>query len=263
MTLKIKIKIYWLLTLQEVLAISYFFLLQHFNKKIIIKNKDSIGSYGGRRNFLKHIYSNFTFRDINTDNLKIINEKNINNNINGDVLLSKKYYYQNYKYFINTRNLFIDKLNIVPNNQKIKLLEKYNLNSSTKNICIHCRYSDKFTPKDWDGIYTNDEVNKILNHCHKNYKNQNILFFSNNISVYKDKLKKFKNINYVNEKDFQELFLMSLCNIYYCSPSTFNWWGIYLNKSPEKVYLLWNINNRIREKMNYNYKYLNNKLFLK
>ena len=94
----------------------------NFNKKIIIKNKDSIGSYGGSRNFLKHIYSNFTFRDINTDNLKIINEKNINNNINGDVLLSKNYYYQNYKYFINTRNLFIDKLNIVLNNQKINLL---------------------------------------------------------------------------------------------------------------------------------------------
>ena len=35
---------------------------------------------------------------------------------------------------------------------------------------------------------------------------------------------------------------MSKCDIYYCSPSTFNWWGIYLNKKPEKVYLLWDNN---------------------
>lgn len=234
-----------------------------FKKKLIIKNKDNIYSYGGNRNFIKSVYKNFNIQDIDAENFKLLNETNINKYHQDNILLDNNDYYQNYKYFIKSRDIFINKLNLVPNNQKNNLIKKYNLNSSKKNICIHFRHSDKFTPKNWIGIYTDDEINKILNHCYKNYDNQNILFFSNNVSVYKDKLKKFNNINYVHEKDCQELFLMSLCNIYYCSPSTFNWWGIYLNKTPEKVYLLWNVNTVIRKDLYNNYKYLKNKLFLK
>ena len=79
-----------------------------FNKKLIKKDKKGISSYGGPRDFKKKIYKNFKIKNINIDKFKKLDEQNINKYYPGNILLSTKNYYQNYKYFINTkRNLHI------------------------------------------------------------------------------------------------------------------------------------------------------------
>ena len=177
---------------------------QKNKKHIIIKNKKSISSYGKNKEFNKIIYRNFDIKDINIKNFNKIDEINLNKNIQGNVYLSTKYYYQNYKYFINSRKEFITKIYFCNKNTKNSLLKKYNINKNKKNICIHLRYSDAYTPEKWDGIYSEEELNKIINHCYENYKNENILIFSNDNNKNLNKFNNFKNVIFVNEEDYLE-----------------------------------------------------------
>ena len=225
-----------------------------YNKKLIIKKKKK------NREFISFIYKNFNIQNIETKKFKILNKKNLNSYIPNNLVLSKKEYFQDYKLSIKTRKDFIEKLYFGTDSKVKKLLKKYNIISNKNSVCIHIRYSDEHTPSNYNGIYSTTELNTIKNHCLKNYEDENILIFSNNQDKTKKYFEKFKNINFVIEKDYEELYIMSKCNIYYCSPSTFNWWGIYLNLNPDKVYLLWKNNTKIRNNIYKNYEYLGQKL---
>lgn len=231
-----------------------------YNKKLVIKQKNNIASYGKNRVFNSIIYKNFNIINIESNNFKILNEKNINSNLSGNIILSTNEYFQDYNLSIKTRKDFIEKIYFGTESKLKKLLKKYNIISNKISVCIHIRYSDAYTPSDWDGIYNNIELAKIKKHCLKYYKDKNILIFSNNLQKAQDYFKNLENINFVKEKDYEELYIMSKCNIYYCSPSTFNWWGIYLNLDPDKVYLLWENNTKIRNDLYKNYEYLGKKL---
>ena len=53
---------------------------------------------------------------------------------------------------------------------------------------------------------------------------------------------------YITSEDYIELELMSRCNAYIASPSTFNWWGIYLNKNLEKkIFVYWKQDSNYRK----------------
>jgi hypothetical protein len=45
---------------------------------------------------------------------------------------------------------------------------------------------------------------------------------------------KGKNITLIDEEDYVDMWLMSLCNHNIISNSTFSWWGSFLNKNPHK-----------------------------
>lgn len=62
-----------------------------------------------------------------------------------------------------------------------------------------------------------------------------ILIFSDDISWCKDNFKGDKYIFIENEKDYIDIYLMSLCNNNIIANSTFSWWGAWLNTNPNKI----------------------------
>lgn len=234
-----------------------------FNKKMVILNKKNIQNYGENRDFNSLIYRNFNVEYYDKNKFKILEEKHLKEYKIGNLVLDTNTYFQKYEHFISSRNDFIKKIYFGNNILLHNLLKKYNLISNKKNICIHLRFTDKYTPNNWTGIYSDSEILFIKDHALNNHSQDNILIFTND----KEKCGKYfpglENIIFVDEKDYEELYIMSKCNIYYCSPSTFNWWGIYLNLNPEKVYLLWKINSKIRNDLYKNYEYLEDKLKIK
>ena len=214
------------------------------NKKLVLDGRDKITSYGGYRNNNNNtIFSNITKYN-NIPKLTNINEDNYYKNIDGDVYLTDGYY-QDYKYFNEYKEDIIDLFYppYVILYDIDKLLDKYNMKNNY-NICLHIRLKDKFTPNNHEGLYTNEEIN-IIKYKLSNL-NGNKLIFSNDIQTCKHIFRDCNDINYINEKDYLELYLMSYCNYYIASPSTFNWWGIYLNKGKYEVYIPWKIVSKYR-----------------
>ena len=60
------------------------------------------------------------------------------------------------------------------------------------------------------------------------------VIFSDEINWCKDNLKLDNAVYIENEKDYIELYLMSLCDNNIISNSSFSWWGAWLNENPRK-----------------------------
>ena len=58
--------------------------------------------------------------------------------------------------------------------------------------------------------------------------------FSDDIKWCKEHIKPSNVIYIENEKDYIELYLMSICNNNIVSNSSFSWWGAWLNKNEDK-----------------------------
>jgi hypothetical protein len=62
--------------------------------------------------------------------------------------------------------------------------------------------------------------------------------FSDDLIWAKNFFKDYKNIifaNSENKEDFQDLYLMSLCQHHILANSSFSWWGAWLGKNPKKI----------------------------
>jgi len=227
-----------------------------FNKKLIMLNRNEIFSYGGNRNNNNNnIFYNIPKKNIDINKLNKLKEDEYYKYKKGSLYLTERYY-QDYNYFNNYKN---DLINLFkPNIEIQKVLDelkiKYNITSSDKNICVHIRLVDKFTPNNHDGLYSDSEIQDISKKL-DNLKG-NKLIFSNDINKCKQLLKN-KDLIYVSEKDYLELYLISYCNYYIASPSTFNWWGIYLNKDKFEIYISWNKDSEYRKDFYNKYKCFN------
>lgn len=207
------------------------------NKELVLDGRNTIRSYGGYRNDNNNtIFSHIT-KNNNLPDLTNLSEDNYYKKVDGNIYLTDGYY-QDYHYFNDYKEDIIDLFR--PSNDILydidKLQDKYNMKNNY-NICLHIRLEDKFTPIDHEGLYTNEEINIIKHKLSTLHGNK--LVFSNDIQKCKGIFRDNTDITYVNEKDYLELYLMSYCDYYIASPSTFNWWGIYLNKGDYEIFLPW------------------------
>lgn len=247
------------------------------NYKLMLDNRKDVHSHGkSRETYNDTLFSkipiytndktNFIHMSENEYVSRIMN--NSSNTITNSNIFLTDGFYQEANYFNKYRN---DILNLFEPTQDIntkvnELCKINNINISNDFlVAIHIRLDDVYTPIDDDKrVYDKDEydtiIKKLPEHLQSN-PNTKFILFSNDIPRTKDIFKPTQvdssRMIYIQSEDYVELALMSKCNDYIASPSTFNWWGIYLNKNPKKnIFIYWKRDSDYRKDFYKKYDYL-------
>lgn len=150
--------------------------------------------------------------------------------INGNVMFYG--YFQSAKYFDKYRE---DILREFLNEEIITELKNIYTDILQNSLSIHIRRGDYLNlqghhpcpPVEYylNGIKLIDEQKKI----------DNILVFSDDITWCENTFKDERMFFVKGQKDYEDLYLMSLCENNIIANSSFSWWGSYLNKNEDKI----------------------------
>lgn len=140
-------------------------------------------------------------------------------------------FFQSEKYFKHNRKEVIKYLNFNP--IKDIITEKYGKLLSQRTTSIHVRRGDYVRHPNHHPSqsikYYNESMNLLKSIT------ETFVVFSDDIEWCKNNLKNDNIIYITDEKDYIELYLMSLCDNNIISNSSFSWWGAWLNNNNKKV----------------------------
>ena len=145
--------------------------------------------------------------------------------IEDDVLIDG--FFQSEKYFKHNRQAILDMFTF-----NFELDKKYDFLKKYKTTSIHVRRGDYIN-------YPHHHPTQSLEYFSESIKilereTELFVVFSDDIDWCKENLK-LDNIIYIeNEKDYVELYLMSICSHNIISNSSFSWWGAWLNENENK-----------------------------
>lgn len=167
------------------------------------------------------------------------------NDLNYDSIIIDGFF-QSEKYFLKHKNEILDLFDFESICGEY-VNKKYDY-KKFKTTSIHVRRGDYLK-------YPNHHPSQTIEYYKKAIeilKNDTDLFlvFSDDIEWCKNNLNFIDPIYIENEKDYNELYLMSLCDNNIISNSSFSWWGAWLNKNKDKKVIgpsVW-FGNAIREK---------------
>lgn len=150
-------------------------------------------------------------------------------------------YWQSQKYFIDIENIIRREFTVKTpqTGQNERLAEMI---SSRESVSIHIRRGD---------FILNPEVNKVHGICDLGYysrsvkqltkkiKNPHFFIFSDDFGCVNNKLKLSFPTIFVDhngqDKDYEDMRLMSQCKYHIIANSSFSWWGAWLSQSVDKV----------------------------
>lgn len=139
-------------------------------------------------------------------------------------------YYQSSKNFLTYREEIKDLFSIDEPTKKY-LLEKYPELLLDNTLSIHIRKGDyKKFPEIHPTIsksYIDEALTTVGEYSH-------VFIFSDDKTWIEENLN-FQNSIIVDENDYVELWLMSMCKNNILSNSSFSWWGSYLNRNENKI----------------------------
>lgn len=181
-------------------------------------------------------YKNNLLRNLQFENLndfdeyyeRVFNYEKIKNFENSTMLRG---YFQSEKYFKEyeneVRNFFS-----CPNEIKNKLLTKYDGLHTERTCSIHVRRGDYVKLQNYHPLQTIDYYNRSIESFGKDFL---FFVFSDDIEWCKSNLTNLKNVFYCeNNKDYEDLYLMSLCKNNIIANSSFSWWSAWLNENRNK-----------------------------
>lgn len=87
------------------------------------------------------------------------------------------------------------------------------------------------------GVLPKEYYQNAINIIKEKIKNIKIFVFSDDISYVRNNLKLDAPVTYVEgvKSDYEELYLMSLCENHIIANSSFSWWGAWLDPNPDKI----------------------------
>jgi hypothetical protein len=140
-------------------------------------------------------------------------------------------FFQSEKYFVHNRQKILEFLNF----EEISKLvyEKYGSLLKSKTTAIHVRRGDYLKFPNHHPTQTIEYFETAIKMIED--KTDKFLIFSDDIEWCKKEFKVYNVIYIENEKDYIELYLMSLCNNVIISNSSFSWWGAWLNQNENKI----------------------------
>jgi hypothetical protein len=141
-------------------------------------------------------------------------------------------FFQSEKYFAHNRNELLEWFKI-PEQIKEKIDLNYSELFKQRTTSIHVRRGDYVNLQNYHPVQTLEYYNKSIDNLKE--KTDLFILFSDDTEWCKNNIKT-DNIIYINdEKDYIEIYLMSLCDNNIISNSSFSWWGAWLNQNENKV----------------------------
>lgn len=139
-------------------------------------------------------------------------------------------YYQSSKNFLGFDEKIKDLFSIDDSTKKY-LLEKYPNLSLGKTLSIHVRRGDYKNFPDIHPTISKSYIDKALSIVGEY---SHVFILSDDKTWVKENLN-LPNSTIVDEDDYVELWLMSMCKNNILSNSSFSWWGSYLNENENKI----------------------------
>lgn len=203
------------------------------NKILICDTKNTIHPHKPYTEYIENIFRKINFSDsINHEithqeigfNYGVIPKVDKNMKLLG--------YYQTEKYFVdykdNVSNLFeIDEKTLD------YLMKKYGKLLEEDTCSIHIRRGDYLNLQNYHPILSIDyylDAIKLVG------KNKHFLIFSDDIVWCESNLGFIPNKTFITgNKDYQDMYLMSMCKNNIIANSSFSWWGAWFNKNENKI----------------------------
>jgi len=147
--------------------------------------------------------------------------------------------WQTEKYFASIENIIRNDFlfKAAPDEVNRKMLAEIDSSSS---VCIHVRHGDNATPKaSQHGILPLNYYHKAMEDLIKTIKSPHFYVFSDDTEWAKESLRLDFPSTFVShngdEKNYEDLRLMSHCKHHIIGNSTFSWWGAWLGKKSEQL----------------------------
>lgn len=202
------------------------------NKKLICDTRNMIVPHKPYNEYSENIFRNIEFSDSIHHELTL-QEKGFNYNIIPKVDKNIKLlgYYQSEKYFADYRREVLSLFEIDDKTLQY-LINKYG-KLLEEDICsIHIRRGDYLNLQNHHPTLSIDyytEAIKLVG------EDKHFLVFSDDIPWCENNLRFIPNKTFITEnKDYQDLYLMSMCKNNIIANSSFSWWGVWLNKNENK-----------------------------
>ncbi len=212
------------------IACAYSYGKKH-NKELVLLNHKIGIVHNSINSYKDNVLKDFDFFDAyNFSNFKGLRESQFSYNelpkIEGNIILDG--YFQSEKYFNEYKeeiqNLFLSDEHI----SLIREMFKDKLNNTT--CSIHVRRGDYVNLQD---IHPVQNMNYYMKAIKSMPKETVFLIFSDDITWCKNNFPNIpeKFVFIEGQKDYEDLYLMSLCNHNIIANSSFSWWGAWLNKN--------------------------------
>lgn len=125
---------------------------------------------------------------------------------------------------------------------KANLLTKYAEAFRKPTIAISIRRGDFVDNANYAQLPISYYIGALVKHF-PNYKDYNIFCFSDDISYCRHHFECLDNVYYpFAAQDIEQLCLMTMCDNFIISQSTFSWWGAYLGQKPNSIVVRPNYN---------------------
>jgi len=192
-----------------------------------------LGEIGSPYDYKENIFRNVEFLE-NISDYDIWNEPSfsyspINYKFEKNLYIEGQF--QSEKYFKHNRSKILELFSC---NENIKqyILSKYGEILSKETVSLHIRRGDYLLVPDYHPICGLDYYDKAISLFPNIDK---ILIFTDDSQWAKNVFTEEKYIIISGEKDYIDLYMMSMCKHNIIANSSFSWWGAWLNNNPNKV----------------------------